>query len=142
MTRQEKRTYAVWYSMMSRCYRPHCTGYQYYGGEGIEVCKKWHDYYGFLADMGLKPDGMTLERRNNDGPYELANCLWATYSTQARNRRSNVMLTYNGRTLCVADWALELGLPPITIYARIRRGCSIERTLYAGDLDELDKHTL
>jgi hypothetical protein len=133
-TKQEELTYHTWYDMMDRCYTPHHKEYKRYGGEGITVCEKWHNFRAFLAEMGLKPDGLTLERKDNDGPYELANCVWATPAEQARNRRSNVMLTHNGRTLCVADWARELGVPRETIYKRIRLGFPTEQVLFQGDL--------
>jgi hypothetical protein len=133
-TLQEKRTYAVWSAMMGRCYRPYYESYKDYGGEGIEVCKRWHDYNAFLADMGLKPDGMTLERKDNDGPYELANCIWATRAEQARNRDDNIMLTHNGRTMCATDWGRELNIDPRTIRYRMHLGLPIEEVLFQGSL--------
>jgi hypothetical protein len=61
--------YKVWLGMLQRCENPNNKAYKYYGGRGITVCKRWHDYRNFLADMGRRPPGLTLERIDNDGPY-------------------------------------------------------------------------
>lgn len=84
-------TYLSWASMKCRCYQPTCSGFEHYGGRGITVCDRWLDgaqgFVNFLADMGERPDGHTLDRLDNDGNYEPANCRWATRSDQNRNRR-------------------------------------------------------
>jgi hypothetical protein len=134
--REEVLTYNSWHDMMSRCYVPYHQNFKGYGGLGIKVCEEWHDYERFVASMGLKPEGMTLERIDNNVDYERANCLWATRAEQARNRCSNTVLTYNGRTMCAVDWARELGIPQETIYGRVRRGCSIEQILHVGRLSK------
>lgn len=80
-------TYQCWRDMMRRCYNPARPHYCRYGGRGIRVCKRWHTYDNFLADMGEKPIGRTLDRRNNSGHYSKRNCRWATALEQAQNRR-------------------------------------------------------
>lgn len=102
--------YGVWSNMLDRCENPTCESYPRYGGRGIYVCDRWHDFVLFFADMGSRPFATAqLERQNNSGPYCPENCIWTTAKSQARNRRSNYILTINGVTKCLIDWAEYFG---------------------------------
>ena len=116
-------------NMMSRCYNPNATGYEYYGGRGIRVCDSWHDFYRFMDDMGPRPEGMTLDRINTNLGYNPENCRWATNKEQARNKSDNVFLVYNGVSKTISDWAEDLGVLPNTIQYRIYRGWSVPEIL-------------
>ena len=75
-------THNSWRQMKSRCLDPNSNGYKYWGGRGIKVCKRWLEFENFLQDMGVRPEGTTLDRINNDGNYEPKNCRWATKAEQ------------------------------------------------------------
>lgn len=122
-------TYKRWALMKARCLNPNNNRYQYYGGRGIKVCERWLDFRNFYADMGDCPEGMTIERIDSDGNYEPSNCKWLKKEEQSKNRRSNIKIAFNGKTQNLMDWAKELNLSPGTLYSRIERGWSFERTL-------------
>ena len=79
--------YVVWGDMIQRCTNPKQTGYSNYGGRGICVCDRWLDFAKFFADMGERPKGLTIERKNNELGYFKENCCWASYQAQGRNQR-------------------------------------------------------
>ena len=82
------RTYVAWRSMLSRCLNPKHPHYDLYGGRGVKVCARWRrSFTAFLADMGAKPAGLTLDRIDPYGNYTPSNCRWATWSEQRLNQR-------------------------------------------------------
>lgn len=97
--------------MRQRCENPGNHAFDRYGGRGISIDPRWSSFEAFLADMGPCPKGHTLERRDNAEGYGPDNCLWATPRTQANNRRSNVVITYQGETRTLAEWIRHMDLP-------------------------------
>ena len=124
------REYRSWESMLNRCEKTNDREYPMWGGRGIKVCERWHDFNNFYADMGERPKGTTLDRIDNNGDYEPSNCRWATAKTQSNNRRNNTLITYNGRTQTLQQWADEVGIGATTIHNRISNlGWSIEEAM-------------
>lgn len=125
----QSKTYQCWRNMLTRCYNKNSTHYEEYGGRGIGVSVQWVDFSNFLADMGERPDGLTIERIDNNGHYEPGNVRWATQLEQARNRRSVRHLSFDGKTLTLPEWQEVLGIDRKTLWARIKRGWPVERVL-------------
>jgi len=122
--------YRSWTRMRTRCLNPRFPAYAYYGGRGIRICDRWNSFQAFLSDMGPRPSpGHGLERLDNNGNYEPENVVWETMERQSRNRRSNIRLTYNGKTLCLSEWSSILGIQWATLRARLRKGWTVEHTL-------------
>lgn len=117
-------TYGSWAAMNRRC-----RAEPRYLARGITVCSRWSVFANFLADMGERPDGKSLDRIDNEKGYSPENCRWATARQQNRNTTRNRRVTFEGRTLCVTEWAAELGMPPKTLALRFARGWSPERAL-------------
>jgi hypothetical protein len=115
--------------MLSRCRNPNVPSFRYYGGKGISVCQRWLSFENFIADMGPRPFGGTLERSDNDIGYQPDNCRWASTQVQARNRSVIRHVTIGDTTMCLKDWAHARGLPYKTVWMRLHNGWSIERAL-------------
>ncbi len=126
-------TYTCWKNLRARCLYPNNPRFKRYGGRGIKFCDRWRSFKAFLEDMGERPSvEHSIERKNNDGHYEPGNCIWATDAEQQRNRSNNRLLTFNGRTQCVTDWAIELGVEPRRLFNRLARGQPIDQVLNAS----------
>jgi len=122
--------YNSWHSMKQRCFDPHHTAYENYGGRGITVCDRWlHSFSAFYTDMGPRPMDSTLDRIDNDRGYEPDNCRWAMRLAQHNNVRRNRVVSFNGQSMTVAQWERQLGFTRDRIGQRIRDGWSIERAL-------------
>lgn len=122
--------YRTWQAMMRRCYKPADSFFADYGGRGIKVCNRWHSFVNFLTDMGPKPStGHSIDRYpDKDGNYTPGNCRWATMKQQARNTRRNRLVTYKGRTQCVAAWGEELGISERLLRQRLfKLGWNVEK---------------
>ena len=117
-----KATYQCWKDMKQRCNNPNCRRYYTHGARGIKVCKEWEkSYETFLKDMGEKPDGYTIERIDNNKGYSKDNCKWATPKEQAKNRRTNINITFNGETHNISEWAIIIGISPSSLKKRLIR---------------------
>lgn len=123
------RTYIAWKGIFRRCFNSNEPQWKDYGGRSITVCERWRDFRNFLADMGEKPLGMTLERINNNGNYEPRNCKWATYKEQNRNKRSNRMVVFKGKHMVLAEALVLAGTNRATFYWRVNQGWPEERAL-------------
>ena len=110
--------YRTWRGMRGRCNNPNHADYRYYGGRGIKVCERWGKFENFLADMGERPEGCSLDRIDVNGNYEPSNCRWASNSEQRRNSRRSIFI--DGKNL--ADLAEETGTKYGTLYNRYMRG--------------------
>lgn len=118
--------YRSWTNMKNRCGNQEDEKYRHYGARGIRVCKRWIDsFQAFLDDMGRRPfHGATLERIDNNGPYEAKNCRWASRKVQARNRRSTKIVEYHGQKMSLAEISEMCGISQGTLGARLRSGWS------------------
>lgn len=125
----DTRTYKIWCQMRRRCLSPTNPRYADYGGRGITVAPEWNDFAVFLADMGEAPEGMSIERIDNERGYCKENCKWADQATQNRNTRRSRRVTHNGVTKTVSEWAAEYGLSRETLAQRLRNGWNVERAL-------------
>lgn len=124
------KTYKVWSSMRERCHRTTHPDFPRYGGRGIKICERWNSFESFLADMGEKPDGKSLDRfPDGDGNYEPGNCRWATWKEQNNNTSKNVFVEFNGQKKTIAQWSESTGLTHSQICGRLRRGKTIQEAL-------------
>lgn len=113
------KIYRAWNHMLDRCSNPKNLSYKNYGGRGIKVCKKWKLFKNFLNDMGLPPEGMELERMDNNGDYKPSNCKWDTEKNQSLNKRNSRMIEFNGETLNLCVWAKRIGITSYSLSKRI-----------------------
>lgn len=135
--------YKTWLCMMQRCYHANNPKFSDYGGRGIYVCERWHNISNFIEDMGDRPKDHTLDRKDNNGPYNPENCRWATLSEQGRNRRENYdgferksnkpkYIEYEGLRLTVSQWAKRIGIHRGALSSRIKNGWPLEKALTTG----------
>ncbi len=134
-----KPIYRVWRAMINRCYLSSVRAFKRYGARGITVCARWRESAAnYASDVGPRPDGMEVDRIDNNGGYwcgkpECTECgplgrepnwRWATHTQNARNRASNRILTVDGVSKTVAEWAEGLGIHPDVIHSRLGNGWS------------------
>ena len=115
--------YGVWTGMIQRCHNPNDLSFHRYGGRGIMVSNEWRSSFArFYNDMGPRPHGHTLERKNNDGNYCKDNCKWATPKEQAQNTSRAVFLEINGEVKRLSEWLRHFGIKKATYSSRVKLG--------------------
>ena len=123
---------SIWKNMKRRCRDPKDARYKDYGGRGISVCQRWLSFQHFINDMGPRPSlKHSIDRIDNNGNYEPSNCRWADYKTQAANSRRAKLLTINGETCTIGEWARRVGICNGTrIRMRLQQGMSPEDAVF------------
>lgn len=116
------KEHKIWKGMISRCAITTATGYKNYGGRGVKVCERWHDFSAFFTDMGECGQGMSIDRIDVNGNYEPGNCCWSTKKDQARNTRRSTRITHNGETLTIVEWSERVSIGESTIRRRLKLG--------------------
>ena len=124
------REYHTWVGMRQRCYDTNAKAYKRYGARGIRVCDSWMQAFeNFYADMGDCPEGMSLDRIDNNGNYCPDNCHWATASQQSDNRRTSRWIPAFGMTHTIQGWSKLSGIPHATLTTVLNRGDDLESYL-------------
>lgn len=130
--RSKSIEYRIWAAMIQRCTNKNNGAYHDYGGRGITVCEEWlNSFAAFFRDMGERPSPKhEIDRRDNSKGYSKDNCKWVTAKTNQRNKRNNRLISYNGVSKTLAEWAQDTGLLQSTIGLRIDRlGWSVHDAL-------------
>ena len=119
-----------WSAMLSRCRNPNDANWPRYGGAGITVCHRWYQFKNFIEDMGKRPHGMRLGRKNVIKGYPKKNTLGVTMEESANNKRKSSFITYKGVRMTAARWGRKFGIPSSTLTNRILRGKRGKRALF------------
>lgn len=129
--RTESQEFVAWTAMKDRCSKKSGLDYERYVARGITVCERWlESFENFYEDMGDKPSKKhSLDRIDNNLGYYKENCKWATMKEQSNNRRTNVIIEYNGESLTQKEWSEKLNIPEQTIYLRRKKGLSVDEIL-------------
>lgn len=144
--------YSTWAKMRARCSCKNGNDYHLYSGRGIKVCDRWNGengFWNFVDDMGPRPEGCSIDRIDNNGPYSPDNCRWATSETQALNRRTSLHVMYGGRSFSVPEIAAITGQNHEVIRRKIRAGKPADKVftnakkanwdIIKGELEEILK---
>jgi len=111
--------YISWKSMKSRCDNPKNPDYENYGGKGVTYDPSWSKFEAFYADMGDRPEGLTLDRRDGESNYTVANCRWATAVEQSSNKRTSRFVEFKGEQMTLAEFGRRIGLDRRLVRHRI-----------------------
>ena len=126
------RLYRIWLRIKDRTLNKNSHAYKRYGERGITICDEWKNSFEAFRDWAIEngySDELSIDRIDNDRGYYPANCRWADVKTQSNNRSSCHLLTYNGETKNITQWAEKIGMNPITLESRIKNGWTIEKAL-------------
>jgi hypothetical protein len=126
------RIYKIYYGILTRCYNPKSSTYQYYGARGITMCREWKDDFTSFYDWAMAngyDDKLSIDRKNENGNYCPENCHWVTQKIQTRNRRNNLVYTLNGITDCASGWAERMGIDKKLLWSRLSRGWDFEKAM-------------
>lgn len=129
--KKQSGEYIAWAQAKARCNNPKNPAFNNYGGRGISICKEWAESFEqFLADMGPRPHGMSIDRIDNNGNYEPSNCRWATRIIQANNRRGNILFEWNGAQMSLAEIARYERVNYKALFHKVRKdGLSLESAI-------------
>lgn len=116
----------IYYNIKTRCYNPKHERYHRYGGRGIKMCQEWlndkQTFFNWAYEAGYM-DNLSIDRIDNNGDYCPENCRWIDVKTQASNRETTKFITFNGKTLCLKDWAKEINMPYSTFLFKLKKRC-------------------
>lgn len=126
------RLYRIWNGIKNRCTNANDESYKRYGARGISICDEWANDFMAFHDWAIEngySDNLSIDRIDNNGNYEPSNCRWADNKTQCRNRSSNHLVTYSGKTQTIAEWESELGFKKDILTTRLSHGWSVEKAI-------------
>ena len=124
------RLHKIWWNIQDRCYNPKVPNYYLYGGRGVKMCQEWLDDFLDFRNWAMAngyDDTLTIDRIDVNGNYEPSNCRWITYKAQNRNKRTNRIIKYDNKEMCLSDWAKELNVDRKTLSDRLKKGWSIQK---------------
>ena len=131
--KRNTRLYRIWSNVKTRCLNPHDPHYKNWGGRGITICEDWKNSFQSFYDWSMKngySEELTIDRINCHGNYEPSNCRWLTNLEQAKNKTTNIVITFNGKSMNCSEWAKELNLGHDTVRQRYHKGYSPEECLF------------
>lgn len=137
--------YSTWYGMKQRCYYKKAIKYKNYGGRGIQVCDEWRNDPKAFCDWAIAngwEKGLSLDRIDNDGNYEPANCRWISQKEQCNNRGNNVLLTHDGQIHTIPEWSKLTGLSETTIRGRVASGWGHDKVLTVQTKERMCKNNV
>jgi hypothetical protein len=123
--------YKIWKCIKTRCYNKNMIAFHRYGGRGITMCESWkNSFESFYTDMGSRPSkNHSIDRIDNNGNYEPSNCKWSTKKEQGRNKIDTIFIEYDGKKLCMSEWAELTGISKFTLRQRLKKGWDVQDAL-------------